>query len=375
VLEPAAETYEAAGDMPGLARVTAAVGWTRSMLGASPADTVRITALLERLEQENASPSPPLAALYLALGRLLFIAGHYDASLQASERAAALARAQGDDRNLALAEENRVNLLQMLGRLGDALRVGQEMLPLAEQVGNLDGLWGIHNDLAYIHVLRADFARARRSFDLALTLAEQTGNATWVLFTLAVRSWIAVLAGDWPSAHADLDRAASLSRQADPSWYSTYLPTFQGRLSLAEGEWQAAAVSAQEAIGLSERSGDLQALRWAATLMAEIEIREGRPNAARDRLIPLLDRPGLAECDVTMFLPILAWAYLELDQADLAAETAKQAIARARPEDMRLVLVEALWVRVMVALRQERWEEAARSLDEGIALARAIPYP
>ena len=122
---------------------------------------------------------------------------------------------------------------------------------------------------------------------------------------------------------------------------------------------------AQDALALAEGSGDLQALRWAATTMAELDILEGRPEAARARLVPLLDRPGLEECDVTTLLPVLAWAQLELGQVDEAAENVEQALRRARPEEMRLVLVEALRVRALIALRRERWDEAARSLDGG----------
>jgi hypothetical protein len=40
---------------------------------------------------------------------------------------------------------------------------------------------------------------------------------------------------------------------------------------------------------------------------------------------------------------------------------------------MRLVLVEALRVQALIALRRERWEEAARSLEEGLDVARAMP--
>src|SRR5262245_29193503 len=42
---------------------------------------------------------------------------------------------------------------------------------------------------------------------------------------------------------------------------------------------------------------------------------------------------------------------------------------------MRLVLVEALRVQALVALRRERWDEAASSLAEGLALAQEMPYP
>jgi len=109
--------------------------------------------------------------------------------------------------------------------------------------------------------------------------------------------------------------------------------------------------------------------------MAELEILEGRAEAARERLVPLLDRPGLEECDVTVLLPVLAWAHLERGQVDEAAEAVEQALRRARSEEMHLVLVEALRVRALVALRREQWDKAARSLEEGLARARAMPHP
>jgi tetratricopeptide (TPR) repeat protein/transcriptional regulator with XRE-family HTH domain len=374
VLEPAAETYDGLDDLDALTRVTAALGWAHSLSGTTPAGITRITVLLERLEHRGASP-PSLAKLYEAFGWLLFTAGRYDASLVAGERAAALARAAGDDRTVALAEENRINVLQMLGRLEEALRVGREVLPLAERVGDLECLWRTHIDMAYTYVLRAEFASGRSSFDQALTLAEQVGNPARFSYTLAMRSWIAILIGDRVSARADLDRALSASSRTDRSWYSVYLPIFQARRSLAEGARTTASVGALEAIALAEGSGDLQALRWASGVMAELDILEGRAEAAAARLVPLLDRPDLQECDVTLFLPVLAWAHLEIGRLDQAADVVERALARARPESMRLVLVEALRIQAMVALRREHWEEAAMCLEEGITLARRMPYP
>jgi tetratricopeptide (TPR) repeat protein len=78
---------------------------------------------------------------------------------------------------------------------------------------------------------------------------------------------------------------------------------------------------------------------------------------------------------VTALLPVLAWAYLEQDQMDRAAEAVGQALARARREDMRLVLVDALRVQALIAIRQQHWAEAEHSLEEGLALARSMPYP
>jgi ATP/maltotriose-dependent transcriptional regulator MalT len=110
-------------------------------------------------------------------------------------------------------------------------------------------------------------------------------------------------------------------------------------------------------------------------VLAELDILQGRPEAARARLVPLLDRPGLEEYLVTMFLPVLAWAHLELGQVDVAAATVAQALKRARREGMRLVLADALRVQALIDLRQGQWEQAARSVEEGLSIARSMPYP
>ena len=58
-----------------------------------------------------------------------------------------------------------------------------------------------------------------------------------------------------------------------------------------------------------------------------------------------------------------------------ASDIAAQAINLARATNYRLSLVHALWVQAMVAIRQERWDNAEGSLEEGVALARSMPYP
>ena len=62
-------------------------------------------------------------------------------------------------------------------------------------------------------------------------------------------------------------------------------------------------------------------------------------------------------------------------RASPAANTVEQVLARARPEDMRLVLVEALRVQALVAVRRGQRDSATRSVEEGLELARHMPYP
>jgi tetratricopeptide (TPR) repeat protein len=377
VLEPAAETLRAAGDWEGLGRVTASIGRALYPRGTPQEGIARLTALLELMERSGATPPP--AALYAALGQLLFAAGQYGESLATSERAAELARAGGDDhtRLLAavLASWNRANILLMRGRLGEALRLTEEALPLVEALGDLEGLLMAHRDLAYRHTLRGAVATGRGHIAAALTLAEQLGDPGQLALTLALCGWLALLGGDWRGARADLDQALALSRQIDRSPLSAYPLILRARLSLAAGERATATTGAREALALAERHQDLQALRWASAVVAEVDVLEGRPAAASARLAPLLDRDGLEDCDVTVLLPVLAWAHLEYGQVAQATDVVGQALRRTRPEEMRLVLVEALRVEGMIAIRQKRWAAAGHSLEEGLALARSMPYP
>jgi hypothetical protein len=66
-------------------------------------------------------------------------------------------------------------------------------------------------------------------------------------------------------------------------------------------------------------------------------------------------------------LPVLAWAQYALDELDQAAATAA--------ETTRLALVQALRGRALVLLAQQRYAEAACSLEEGLAVAHGMPFP
>jgi tetratricopeptide (TPR) repeat protein len=71
----------------------------------------------------------------------------------------------------------------------------------------------------------------------------------------------------------------------------------------------------------------------------------------------------------------LAWAYLELGDVAAAEDAVSQAVTQARAASFRLALVDALRVQARVAARQGRWEEAERTLEEGLALVRSMRYP
>jgi hypothetical protein len=71
----------------------------------------------------------------------------------------------------------------------------------------------------------------------------------------------------------------------------------------------------------------------------------------------------------------LAEVYLELDETDRAQELVARAISGHRVAHDCFDLMDALEVQGMIATKQGHWEAARLALDEGLALAQAMPDP
>lgn len=372
VLEPAGETLRITGDVEGLRRVMARIGWSYARRSRPREGLALLQPLLDGLDQRAASPA--LAALYAALAQLCFAVGQYDEALSACDRAAAVVSG-GDERTRMLAMGLRMTTLQHLGRLGEALRASSEALPLAEVVGDLDGLLRAHRDLAHIYELHGELTASQQHLERALTVAARLDDAGQRALTLAFHGWVACVSGDKARARDTLDEAVALSRQGDRSWYSAYPLILRARLALVEGAWDDARALVRDALAQTDDRENRRAVRWAAGVLAELDILEGRPEVAAARLAPLVERTRLRESDVTALLPAVAWAQVEQGRLDAAAATVEQALTQARQGEMRLVLVEALRVQALIAVRHGQGDAATRSLEEGVALARDMPYP
>jgi hypothetical protein len=68
-------------------------------------------------------------------------------------------------------------------------------------------------------------------------------------------------------------------------------------------------------------------------------------------------------------------ATLALGEVAESSEVAGAAVRRARALGSPLILADALRAQALVTIRQRRWAEAERTLEEGLAAARSIPYP
>jgi tetratricopeptide (TPR) repeat protein len=264
--------------------------------------------------------------------------------------------------------------LDGLGRRSEWLAACETAAAVAEAAGDMHTLTHVLPLIAWGHVDRGS-AEGCRLLERAVAVAERYGHPVHLAHALAHDGACALGRGDWTRARASCERALALSRRAGDSWQSTYALLEIGRLSLREGRLAEATAYLEEGASAARRTGNLDAQRAAQRGLAEIDLLEGRPAAARDRLVGLLDRPGLVESEVSYLLPVLAWALVELGDLEQADSLAGEAVRRVRPEGVRFVLADALVVQARVRLRRGAWPEARASLDEGLAVARAIPRP
>jgi tetratricopeptide (TPR) repeat protein len=292
-----------------------------------------------------------------------------------AEQAVELGRALQDEQILAEAEGRRGLALVVLGRVEEALPVLEEAIRRSDAVGDLHSLYRSLNNLSALHEHRGAFAQAAPCSKRALEVAERMGNPNGIAFMTMRHGQIAFCLGDWRQARAHFERALALSREIGASTVVSECLNSLGGQCLCEGAWEEASRYLRESLSMAERSGDRRSLQWAQVELAKLDLRAGRPEAARARLMPLLERLGREGPDVEYVLPTLAWAHLEVGDVVQARDVGAQGVRRARATTNQLMLLDALRVQAMIATRQGRWAEAERSLEEGLALARSMPYP
>jgi tetratricopeptide (TPR) repeat protein/transcriptional regulator with XRE-family HTH domain len=371
VLEQAAAARGAVGDLEGLGRVLARIGRVHVRRGTLAEGVARLTSHLEALGAGG--PSPSLAEMYTALIELHQWQRQFPAALAAAIQAEAVARALEDDVLLARAVLRRGRTLTFLGRAAEAQQAVQVAALRAEAVGDLEMMGWAAEGLTILAGDRGDFRQAQQHASRLLEIGERLGDPSFTLIAQAHSAAQAFFTGAWGEAHAYLER---VREHPDRSPANDTLPLLErGRLLLAEGDWEQAAGYLQEGSARA-RSGAYNHYLILECLLAEHDLLRGQPGMAVARLLPLLDPDGKADRPVIIHvLPVLAWAYLEQGERELATRTIEEAVQRQRERQYWRVLVDSLWVQARLALGQGTVQQAADALEEGLRLARPMPYP
>lgn len=373
VLEQAAAWYRESKDLEGELRALARVGHAHSKRGTVDEGLRRLEPVLEHLP--TPARSPGAAACYGALAHLFFGAGQYQEALAAAERAATTARGLGDDRTLLMAQERRAAALGILGKLAEGHQVlSQEVIPLAEALGDASTLLRALNNLGAIYSFWGTYHEVQRCLERALHLGEHLGNQKDVLFIRYQLGLNAFCMGEWQQAHEAYEQAAGEARAGARFWGFTYAFYGLGLLALAKGEEAASAAYFEEA-GRLEESPDASMGQDREFALAERDLLTGEIASAYTRLAPFLNSSNRESIYIKEYLPRLAWAMLEMGQETRARTLLAEIVDEARAAEMRPVLIEALRVQAMAWMREHRSEEAERVLEETLSLCQALPNP
>jgi len=259
----------------------------------------------------------------------------------------------------------------MVGRAAEARSVIESALPLIEAGGDLRSLWRALNNAGEACKITGDIVKSRMYLERGVALTARVGNPGLSAFILANLGHVLMIQGDMPRAREVLERAEGLTRSGTTSADISSCLEYLGLFHIMLGDLVSASRYLREALALAETSGDRQANENASNDLAQVDILEGRAEAARARIEPLAARQ---DAELGMLLPVLAWAYLELDEENLARETADRAVEYTRVQEP-VKSVEALRVQGMVFDRYGEADKALGAIQEGLKIARSLPYP
>jgi transcriptional regulator with XRE-family HTH domain/tetratricopeptide (TPR) repeat protein len=371
-LEEAIAGFRAAGDERGYRRATGRLAEVYGAQGSPAEGLVRLQPVLAEVEDE--APSSELATLQWQLASLHLSLGRYTEGLAAAERTGALAHAAGDPASLARAEYLRAVVLRTLGRHGESLRLTEELIERTDSMGGAMALAGPLLHAAGIALEQGELEGCEAWLARAAELAERLGDPTARVAVLATRGALAFWCGKWERARTAYEEARAVTRVIGPSWASPVPTVRLGVLCLAEGK-SAEAAQLFDTLSMNDRIGNPGLLVAVQSALSEADLLEGRAAAARDRLAPLLLYLGEQTGIVTYCLPYLAWAHLACGELEQAGELLDEATRHCVAERLRLVQLDMLRVRGMLAAAREEWAAAERALDDALALARMLGHP
>lgn len=370
-LEAAIAIYQASGDIEGHGRVLALVGQVYAIAETPEAGLARIQPFIGPL-CTSGLPMSGQAALSIALARLYEDNKQPDASLIASEQAMKLANEAHDARLLGQAKLWRGVALTRLEHWDESVSALEEAIHLLEASRDLENLSVVLTRLGGVYDIRKEYDLALHHYARATEIAERMGDVDMTGYMMMDHAKIAFFLGAWNQARQDCERVERIIQQADTASTSARQQLIRGLLLMVEGQEKAAEQYFNRTLLLVRSDWRIHWLVNVNTLPAERDLLEGNPQAARERLEPLLD--GLDQLNESRpwLVEPLGWAYVELGELERAEALVSQEMTRAIAKHLRYDLMKELRVKALLAMRQERRQEAEQALEESLALCQAL---
>ncbi|HVT03032.1 MAG TPA: sigma 54-interacting transcriptional regulator [Thermoanaerobaculia bacterium] len=226
------------------------------------------------------------------------------------------------------------NVLYKLGRWEEALDYFRRNLEQSENEGDLWDLVTSYNNVAMIEFSRGNFHSASALFERSLRIDEKLGASEQEASALEHLGESLEMVGRWTEARERFEQCLALQGfdESRPGRVSVYVPL--ARLCAKIGDMPKALRYAHRCFDAAERSRDESLMAEAAFVLAQIESeRENFEEASR---------------------------YIDVALSLFKENGKVHAVAR------------ALTFAADLAFRQQRWDEAASSAEEGARMAREL---
>lgn len=374
-LEDAAGRYRVSGDIERFALTSAEIGRVHFLRGADEDAIHAVRAVLEEEGFGAAHPSPAaLAALHVALVEPFHHARNFDQALEAADAAVTLVASLGDPAALSRAQVRRCLALQGVGRLEEAESAGEQAIEQSRRAGDLESLARALIWTGEVCLARARVSRAIACFEHALKVDEDRGDLAETAYVQSRLGHTLYVHGDWPRALALMERSAELVQSISFTHFSASVLTALGKQYLVEGDTERASRYLEEPLTIAERSGQRELIPYLHVPLAHRDLFEGRPDAALERLVPLiklrrLDTPADHEAMRTA-----AEALLRTGDMTDAHALVDDGLSRSSHQGNLLAMAEWLHMKALVAAEQESKDIASGALDEALEIYRAAPY-
>jgi tetratricopeptide (TPR) repeat protein len=363
--------------------------------------------------QEHTSVQRALGMTYLWLGRHDDAHAHFDAGLE-------VARRSGDEGAIVRLLIAKAHCLHELGRGGAALEVLEPALPLAEKVGDPSLLARVHRALALLRVWIGPPEAAETHAQRAIELAKAVGDVSiefWARWSLAVlsgmrgdtdrmadtiaqvdaladrarspvlRLWTADMVvelhyglGTWDEGLAYGQQAIALARSLNQRTILPRLLVWTSEVFTVRGQHEEAARLVDEAAEISglDRDGPHDVHQVVPTYIGRAHqlLGIGRHHEAIEAALKgreIAAGTGYTLWAVHQLLPVLAEAYLWVNDVDRAAEISAELRAHSERIDHRLGLAWADACDALVRWRRGDGEGSIPLMREAAAALEAIP--
>ncbi|HEX4087629.1 MAG TPA: AAA family ATPase [Trebonia sp.] len=375
-LVQAADIHQQVADHGASLRTEGTIAQVLFRKGSAQAAAARLAAVLARFDRSGAADEkdPGIAMLYTGLAQVRLALGERDLSREAAQRAARLARAQGQPEVEANAEAVLGLVLLFLDEPDEAVATLEGAVVLAEGADAVAAQGTALMSLAWASMMRGELERGQAFIGRGLLVNQRSGDRDSEALNEAGLGLNRFYAGAWTEAEAHLQRALELAGAGGSTLFSGIPPAYLGVLRCGQGDLAAAAACYDEAAG----AADLQTFEFAAYVearRAELDLLRGAPAAALGRLAKWLDRESPTRIHDVMLLSVAAEACLALGDVSRGEALADRALRRARATRNRIDDIDAVRIKARCLLHRELRAAARSCLDEALVRARQVAYP